>query len=333
MFGGDPNNCGFPVFLGDNGFQYDTNALPQLQLFGDYPVGNGISPLNYTRKDHAAYMDRSTKRFREAESFSKEQKHPITLSDKIYPDEAGHSGSIFNPNPVSTGLKLSYEEDEHNSSVTSASESMTAALPLILSLGDNFKGEFDRQKEEFDHYIRIQEENLTKGVRELRQRHTAAFLSAVEKGVGKKLHEKDLELENMNRKNKELEERVKQVTAEVQSWHYRAKYNESVVNVLKSNLQQVMAQGTMQGKEGCGDSEVDDAASYTNQNHLSFVDGFGTSGVTRNQMTCKSCKIKEVSILLLPCKHLCLCKDCAAFIDVCPLCNMIRTDLAQVYMC
>lgn len=178
-----------------------------------------------------------------------------------------------------------------------------------------------------------QEANITKGVRELRQRHTAAFLSAVEKGVGKKLHEKDLELENMNRKNKELEERIKQVTAEVQSWHYRAKYNESVVNVLKSNLQQVMAQGAMQGKEGCGDSEVDDAASYTNQNHLSFVDGFGTSGVKRNQMTCKSCKTKEVSILILPCKHLCLCKDCAAFIDVCPLCNMMRTGLVQVYMC
>lgn len=333
MFGGDPNNCGFPVFLGDNGFQYDTNALPQLQLFGDYPVGNSIGPLNYTRKDHTTNMDRSAKRFREAESFSREQKHLITLSDKIYPDEAGHSGSIFNPNPVSTGLKLSYEEDEHNSSVTSASESMTAALPLILSLGDNFKVEFERQKEEFDHYIRIQEENITKGVRELRQRHTAAFLSAVEKGVGKKLHEKDLELENMNRKNKELEERIKQVTAEVQSWHYRAKYNESVVNVLKSNLQQVMAQGAMQGKEGCGDSEVDDAASYTNQNHLSLVDGFGTSGVMRNQMTCKSCKIKEVSILLLPCKHLCLCKDCAAFIGVCPLCNMTRNGLVQVYMC
>lgn len=120
------------------------------------PVGNSIGPLNYTRKDHTTNMDRSAKRFREAESFSREQKHPLTLSDKIYPDEAGHSGSIFNPNPVSTGLKLSYEEDEHNSSVTSASESMTAALPLILSLGDNFKTEFDRQKEEFDHYIRIQ---------------------------------------------------------------------------------------------------------------------------------------------------------------------------------
>ena len=83
-----------------------------------------------------------------------------------------------------------------------------------------------------------QEENILKGVRELKQRQTVSFLSAIEKGVDRKLREKEHEIENMNRKNKELMERIKQVAMEVQSWHYRAKYNESVVNALKSNLQQ-----------------------------------------------------------------------------------------------
>ena len=35
MFGGDNNNPVFPVYLEENRFQYDVNALPQLQLFGD----------------------------------------------------------------------------------------------------------------------------------------------------------------------------------------------------------------------------------------------------------------------------------------------------------
>ena len=53
------------------------------------------------------------------------------------------------------GLRLSYDDDEHNSSVTS-SGSMTAAPSIILSLGDSIRAELDRQKEELDQYIKIQ---------------------------------------------------------------------------------------------------------------------------------------------------------------------------------
>lgn len=333
MFGGDNNNPVFPVFLEENRYQYDTNAMPQLQLFGDFPVGCGGNPLNYVRNDHANALHGPIKRSREAESFSRHQKLHISLNNNnLCHDEAGQSGSILNPNPVSTGLKLSYEEDEHNSSITSASDSMTAALPVISSLGDNLKSEIDRQKEEFDHYIRVQEENIIKGVRELKQRQTVSFLSAIEKGVGKKLREKEFEIENMNRKNKELVERVKQVTMEVQSWHYRAKYNESLVNVLKSNLKQVLAQGAMQGKEGCGDSEVDDAASYTDHIQLGVVGCSGNPTSMKKQVNCRACKVREVCVLLLPCRHLCLCMDCEGFIDVCPVCQVMKSASVQVFM-
>lgn len=178
----------------------------------------------------------------------------------------------------------------------------------------------------------MQEENIIKGVRELKQRQTVSFLSSIEKGVGKKLREKEFEIENMNRKNKELVERVKQVTMEVQSWHYRAKYNESLVNVLKSNLKQVLAQGAMQGKEGCGDSEVDDAASYTDHIQLGVVGCSGNPTSMKKQVNCRACKVREVCVLLLPCRHLCLCMDCEGFIDVCPVCQVMKTASVQVFM-
>ncbi|KAF6164112.1 hypothetical protein GIB67_017696 [Kingdonia uniflora] len=182
----------------------------------------------------------------------------------------------------------------------------------------------------------IAEENIMKGVRALKQRHTLAFLSAIEKGVGKKLREKDIDIDNMNRKNKELVDRIKQVSVEAQSWHNRAKYNELMVNVLKNNLRQAMAQGADQGKEGCGDSEVDDAASYVDpNNHLGIVPPGGSHAKRKNlkeQMACKACKIKEVSTLLLPCRHLCMCKDCEGFIDVCPICQTVKTASVEVFM-
>lgn len=35
MFGGANNNAMLPVFLEENQFQFSTNTLPQLQLFGE----------------------------------------------------------------------------------------------------------------------------------------------------------------------------------------------------------------------------------------------------------------------------------------------------------
>ncbi|KAA8542292.1 hypothetical protein F0562_023572 [Nyssa sinensis] len=331
MFGGGDNgNPLLPVFQVENRFQYDANALPQLQLFGDFPVGC-VDPLNYMNNEHASAPNRPSKRMREPEPITRQQKCQISLNNNFCQDEAGQTGSILNPNPVSTGLKLSYEEDERNSSVTSAGESMKAALPSIFSVGDGLKIEIDQQAEEFDRYIRVQEENIMKGLRDLKQRHTASFLNALEKGVRRKLHEKELEIENMNCKSKELGERIKQVAMEAQSWHYRAKYNESVVNALKNNLQQVIAQSAEQLKEGCGESEVDDTASYTSKNHHGIVGGSGNP-VSMKPLNCRACKSKEVSVLLLPCRHLCLCNDCEGFINICPICAVMKTASVQVYL-
>jgi E3 ubiquitin-protein ligase BOI-like protein len=175
-------------------------------------------------------------------------------------------------------------------------------------------------------------------VRDLKQRHISSLLAAMEKGVSKKLQEKDREIENINRKNKELIERIRQVAAEAQNWHYRAKYNESVVNVLKSNLQQAISQGADQGKEGFGDNEIDDAASYIEPNNYLNFSGDPAKPLPWNyqglkeHVTCRACKTREVSMLLMPCRHLCLCKECDALINVCPVCRLIKTNSFQVFL-
>ncbi|MQM03332.1 hypothetical protein Taro_036112 [Colocasia esculenta] len=291
------------------------------------PVGMNVNPAKYMGNEDIPALGLPSKRFREGEDILEQQKLQISLNN-IRQEEAERSASILNPNAVSTGLRLSYDDDGRNSSVTSASGSMPS-LPIIMSLGENLKSEIDRQKDEFDHYIRVQEEHIMKGMREMKQRHMASFLSAIEKGIGRMLREKELEIENMNRRNKELTERIKQVAMEAQTWHYKARYNESVVNVLKNNLKQAIAQGAGQAKEGCGDSEVDDAASSHCPN--AFLTGIPHKPPL-GQMACKACGSKEISMLLLPCRHLCLCKDCEDFIDICPACQSRKTASVQVYM-
>ncbi|KAF7829346.1 E3 ubiquitin-protein ligase BOI [Senna tora] len=339
MLGANNGNTMLPVFLDENQLQYQTNAANQLQLFGNLQAGCSVDPVNYFGNEHMSSMIRPNKRSREMEDISKQQRLQISLNYNVCQDEPDRSASIPNPNPnpVSTGLRLAYDDDERNSSVTSASGSMTGAPSIILSLGDNIRTELDRQKEELDQYIKLQKEQLSKGVRDMKHKHMTSLLAAIEKGVSKKLREKDVEIENMNRKNRELAERIKQVAMEAQNWHYRAKYNESVVNVLKNNLQQAISQGVEQGKEGFGDSEVDDAASYIDPNNLLSIHGIPGKSSNKKQgiedhMICRACKAKEVSMLLMPCRHLCLCKDCDGFVNVCPVCQLIKSASVQVYL-
>lgn len=156
-------------------------------------------------------------------------------------------------------------------------------------------------------------------------------ISLVEDRVLQKLNEKEAEVESINRRNMELEERMEQLSVEANLWQQRARYNENMISALKCNLQQVYAQGR-DSKEGCGDSEVDDTASCCNGRSIDFHLLSKDNSDMKEMMTCKVCRVNEVSMLLLPCKHLCLCKDCESRISFCPLCQSSKFLGMEVYM-
>lgn len=156
-------------------------------------------------------------------------------------------------------------------------------------------------------------------------------ITYVEEKVLQKLRERDTEVDDINKKNMELELRMEQLALEANAWQQRAKYNENLINTLKVNLQHVYAQ-SRDSKEGCGDSEVDDTASCCNGRatdlHLLCRD----SKEMKELMTCRVCRTNEVCMLLLPCKHLCLCKECESKLSLCPLCQSTKYIGMEVYM-
>lgn len=325
-----------------------------------YPAGLGM--INCVRNEHVLTDGRPSKRVREEETVYVQQKLDMSANTNLHLNKPGHSGLLLNPKPPSPGLRLSSEKEERSSSVTSTSENQTNAFPFALSLGNTVKMEIDRHMEELGQYIKRQvyhyirnfelhlvitdsllneanfsvlnclslpllceqEQSILKGGREINEKHTISLLNTLEKGVSKKLHEKDIDIESITHKNKELEERIKQVTLEAQSWHYKAKYNESVANTLKSNIQQLLAQGTAHGHEGFGDSEVDDALSSLKQ-PPGMMSSLENPDCLNLRLKCRCCKKKQVSILLFPCRHLCLCAECEGFVEVCPICQVMKT--------
>ncbi|GAB4836685.1 hypothetical protein Ancab_001598 [Ancistrocladus abbreviatus] len=49
-----------------------------------------------------------------------------------------------------------------------------------------------------------------------------------------------------------------------------------------------------------------------------------------NRRLCKECGRGESNVLLLPCRHLCLCAGCGPAINSCPICNSVKTASVHV---
>ncbi|KAL0325582.1 UNVERIFIED_CONTAM: putative BOI-related E3 ubiquitin-protein ligase 3 [Sesamum radiatum] len=232
------------------------------------------------------------------------------------------SADLLQARSVSTGLGLSLE----NSRLASSGDS--ALLGLV---GDDLDRELQRQDAEIYRYIKLQGDHLRQAIAEKFQANQLQIISHVEEKVLQKLREKEAEVDAVNKKNMELELRMEQVALEANAWQQQAKYNENMINTLKLNLQQVYAQ-SRDSKEGCGDSEVDDTASCCDGRPVNFHLLCKDSNDMKELMICKVCRVNEVSMLLLPCKHLCLCKDCESKLSLCPLCQSSKYIGMEVFM-
>lgn len=198
-----------------------------------------------------------------------------------------------------------------------------------------------QQSVELDALIRLQNEKLRLGLEEARKRHMRSLSLTLEQRVLKRLREKETELDSVKRRNAELEEKVKQMSAENQIWCHVARNNEAIVSNLRTSLEQILLQNSGTVKEGYGDScdgtpgVGDDAQSCC---YEAVEERTNTEKTVREnremklRRTCKSCREKDVSVLLLPCRHLCLCKECESRLDSCPICNSMKNASIQIFM-
>jgi len=120
-------------------------------------AGCTIDPVNYFANDNLAPMMRlNSTRGRETENnniMQRQQKLQISLNYNYNNNNTVVQDEVPKQNLVSTGLRLSYDDDERNSSVTSANGSITT--PVYQSLGDNIRLDLNRQNDELDQFIKF----------------------------------------------------------------------------------------------------------------------------------------------------------------------------------
>ncbi|XP_010449576.1 PREDICTED: BOI-related E3 ubiquitin-protein ligase 1-like [Camelina sativa] len=224
------------------------------------------------------------------------------------------------PNVVSTGLRLSHEQSQNHQDQFLSSFSM---LPGELA------GEMKRQRYELDSFIQTQGEELRRTLADNRERRYVELLCVTEELVGRKVREKEAELERATRRHAELQARAAHLAEEARNWQLRASTREAEVSALQAHLQQVIASRrditAKQSTNGGGDDDAEEAAEDAESVYLD---------PERTEMigpSCRICRREYATVMALPCRHLVLCNGCdGGAVRVCPICLAVKIAGVEV---
>ncbi|KAL8508462.1 hypothetical protein ACS0TY_018913 [Phlomoides rotata] len=220
-----------------------------------------------------------------------------------------------------------------------------AQLPASMAQPPVFAGEMFPQIQQYQNEINAIINNHSKKIRmelEQRQRHQARLLTAaIGEGVMKKLREKDEQIQRLGKQNFVIQERVKSLHIENQLLRDFAQTSEATANSLRSNLERILLHigGEERAFAGGAAVEEEDAESCCGSNdHGRDVEGAQDKeegNRVYSDRKCKICDKGEASVLLLPCRHLCLCSGCGSGsqkLQACPVCHSSMTATLHVNM-
>ncbi|KAL2987618.1 hypothetical protein AAZX31_11G038700 [Glycine max] len=234
-----------------------------------------------------------------------------------------------NQNVVSTGLRLSFGDQQQQRQQLQHHQQQHGchSSPFISLLSEEgLSSQIKQQRDEIDQFLQAHGEQLRRTLAEKRQRHYRTLLRAAEESVLRRLREKEAEVEKATRRNAELEARAAQLSVEAQLWQAKAKAQEATAAALQAQLHQAMMSsgGGEDGGGGglsCAGGEAEDAES-------AYVDPERVGPTPK----CRGCAKRVASVVVLPCRHLCICAECDGHFRACPVCLTVKNSTIQVYL-
>ncbi|THU74145.1 hypothetical protein C4D60_Mb04t30250 [Musa balbisiana] len=203
----------------------------------------------------------------------------------------------------------------------------------VSFLGDDISSHLQLQQMlDVDRLILQHAERVQVELTERRKRFARQILATVEEGVAKSLKAREEEIARIGKLNSALEERIKSLLEENQMWQGLARSSEATAMVLRTNLEQVVA-AQVRVAEKEASTTPDDAESCCCAGNGEEEEEEKTSARAEWRRVCRSCREREPSVLLLPCRHLCLCASCGPAVDACPVCNYSKKGSVSINMC
>lgn len=123
--------------------------------------------------------------------------------------------------------------------------------------------------------------------------------------------QKEEEIARAANRNVELENFMKRIEIENQTWQAVARENEAMIASLNSSIQRLResAENAANDAESCCENVEEEEEERERMKK-------------KKKMICRCCNSRNSCVVMLPCRHLCSCKDCEVFLDSCPVCSM-----------
>ncbi|KAE9607404.1 hypothetical protein Lal_00026692 [Lupinus albus] len=339
-----PSNA---LFLNRNGEEGTDYSLQQPQSKGgilnqSHNLYNNMGNMNGDNNSN------SVKRGREAivaNTTPNNIMNPL-FSMQSHPPQLIHLSQLHNQqqNVVSSGIGLSFDQQQQRLQLQQQPQQQQQqqlhgcySSSYLSLLSEGFSSQMKRQRDEIDQFLHAQGDELQRTLKEKRQKHDRDLSRAAAEVVARLLREKEAEMEKATRQNAELEAHAAQLSAEAQVWQAKARAQEAAAASLHAQLQQTMmalgAGGCRGGDDGgaglsCAMDEgqaEDTESAYIDPDRVEVV-----SPVVVARAKCRGCGKRVASVVVLPCRHLCMCAECDAHFKACPVCLILKHSTIEV---
>ncbi|XP_073281641.1 E3 ubiquitin-protein ligase BOI-like [Primulina huaijiensis] len=167
---------------------------------------------------------------------------------------------------------------------------------------------------ELDLVIQSHGETLRRQIEGIMEKNQHSIHYAVEERVDKKLKEMESDIRRKRGENAELEKKAQHYKAEAQRLHRRVMHLEQMAMSLKEGLENA----TLAHRHGEHVQE-DGESSYVDTEQAGLV-----------WLDCMVCEKEIATVVIWPCRHICLCLGCDAVTKSCPFCRSVKTTSVKV---
>ncbi|XP_050230883.1 probable BOI-related E3 ubiquitin-protein ligase 2 [Mercurialis annua] len=204
----------------------------------------------------------------------------------------------------------------------SSSSTSDTFIALCRSLGADH---LEMQRQEVDYILQLQNERLRCALQEERKQQFAILLKNVNSKAVSLMRQKEEDLAKARNKTMELESYLRTAQMETESWQRLSRENEALVINLSHTLEQVKQRQIISRTSSRQSQETESSCcggSCKKEENPAEL---------RAKMVCKGCNSRASCVLFLPCKHLCSCKFCEAFLSSCPVCESVKEESMEVF--
>ncbi|KAF7810778.1 putative BOI-related E3 ubiquitin-protein ligase 3 [Senna tora] len=195
---------------------------------------------------------------------------------------AGFAQSCFNSPQKQQRNQNNMLVDNTNLLFSSSPSSNSMPISQALAL------QFEKQSQDIDRYIKLQNEKLRMMLEEQRKQQVVALVKRVESETIFLMRQKEEEIAQARKKKVELEEFVRRLEQENEAWKKVAQEKEAMVLSLHNTLEQMKERGAYNNNNKNGVVVVtDDAGSCCNEEEREVRNCGGEE--ERKKMGCKRC--------------------------------------------